>query len=117
MGYLAQHQDLESGSTIYQELLSVKQDVIDLEARIRALELEMKHLSGDALTAALEAYTRLNQEFEQKEWSHLCYQVCQHSWETSSLLARPVHRGLWNSPTSWLQMQAHRALSQKLCCF
>ena len=67
LGYLAQHQDLESGSTIYQELLSVKQDVIDLEARIRALELEMKHLSGDALTAALEAYTRLNQEFEQKE--------------------------------------------------
>ena len=38
LGYLAQHQDLESGSTIYQELLSVKQDVIDLEARIRALE-------------------------------------------------------------------------------
>ena len=67
LGYLAQHQDLESGSTIYQELLSVKQDVIDLEARIRALELEMKHLSGDALTAALEAYTRLNQEFEQKD--------------------------------------------------
>ncbi len=67
LGYLAQHQDLESGSTIYQELLSVKQDVIDLEARIRALELEMKHLSGDALTAALESYTRLNQEFEQKD--------------------------------------------------
>ena len=43
--------------------------------------------------------------------------LCQHFWETCSLLARPMHRGLWNSPTSWLQMQAHRALSQKLCCF
>ena len=46
----------------------------------------------------------LGQEFEQKWWSYLCSQVCQHSWETSSLLARPVHRGLQNSPTSWLQM-------------
>jgi hypothetical protein len=26
--------------------------------------------------------------------------LCQHSWETSFLLARPEHRGLWNSPTS-----------------
>jgi hypothetical protein len=24
----------------------------------------------------------LSQEFEQKWWSHLCFQVCQHSWET-----------------------------------
>lgn len=66
LGYLAQHQDLESTRTIYQELLKVKQDVIDLESRIRTLEQEMKDLSGDALVEALDAYTRLNHEFELK---------------------------------------------------
>jgi hypothetical protein len=40
-----------------------------------------------------------------------------HSWWTRSFLARPVHRGFWNSPTSWLQMLAHRILSQLLYCF
>lgn len=66
LGYLAQHQDLESSRTIYQELLEVKRDVIDLENRIRILEQEMKGLSGDELEAALNTYTRLNHEFEQK---------------------------------------------------
>ena len=64
--YLAQHQDLESSRTIYQELLEVKRDVIELESRIRALEQEMKELSGNSLSIALETYTRLNHEFEQK---------------------------------------------------
>lgn len=46
IGYLAQHQDLNSDHTIYQELLTVKQDVIDLETRIREIEAQMKELSG-----------------------------------------------------------------------
>lgn len=66
LGYLAQHQDLDSSRTIYQELLEVKRDVIDLEARIRALEQEMKGLAGEALESALDTYTRLNHEFELK---------------------------------------------------
>lgn len=66
LGYLAQHQDLNSSRTIYEELLEVKRDVIDLEARIRTLEQEMKGLSGDRLEAALDTYTRLNHEFELK---------------------------------------------------
>ncbi len=66
LGYLAQHQDLESSRTIYQELLEVKRDVIDLEQQIRKLETRMKELSGDALASALETYTRLNHTFEQK---------------------------------------------------
>lgn len=66
LGYLAQHQDLESRRTIYQELLEVKRDVIDLEDRLRRLEQEMKELSGDHLQTALDTYTRLNHEFEQK---------------------------------------------------
>lgn len=66
LGYLAQHQDLNSSRTIYEELLEVKRDVIDLEARIRTLEQEMKGLSVDRLEAALDTYTRLNHEFELK---------------------------------------------------
>ncbi len=66
LGYLAQHQDLESRRTIYQELLEVKRDVIDLEDRLRRLEQEMKEISGDHLQTALDTYTRLNHEFEQK---------------------------------------------------
>ena len=66
LGYLAQHQDLESQRTIYQELLEVKRDIIDLENRIRTLEHDMNKLSGEALDTALETYTRLNHEFEQR---------------------------------------------------
>lgn len=66
IGYLAQHQDLESTHTIYEELLSVKQDVLDLEAAMHALELQMKELDGEELETALSQYTRLNHEFEQK---------------------------------------------------
>ena len=62
LGYLAQHQDLESQRTIYQELLEMKREVIDLESRIRTLEQEMKSLEGDALKTTLDTYTRLNHE-------------------------------------------------------
>ena len=66
LGYLAQHQDLESQRTIYQELLEMKREVIDLESSIRTLEQEMKSLEGGALKTTLDTYTRLNHEFEQK---------------------------------------------------
>ena len=66
IGYLAQHQNLSSDSTIYEEMLTVKQDVIDLDANIRTLELEMKHATGDQLNQMLNTYTRLTHEFEQK---------------------------------------------------
>ena len=66
LGYLAQHQDLESDNTIYEELLTVKQDVLDLERDMHALEIRMKELDGSELENALAQYTRLSQEFEQK---------------------------------------------------
>lgn len=64
LGYLAQHQDLTSHRTIHQELLEVKRPLIDMEERIRALELEMKHAEGQGLEEMLETYTRLNHQFE-----------------------------------------------------
>lgn len=66
IGYLAQHQNLSSDGSIYDELLSVKKDVIELENRIRATEHQMKTAEGDVLESLLEQYTRMNHEFELK---------------------------------------------------
>lgn len=67
VGYLAQHQDTYYDKTIYEELLSVKQDVIDLQEQIRQLEIDMKHLTGKDLEDALERYSRMNHTFEQQD--------------------------------------------------
>ena len=64
IGYLSQHQELEADKTIFDELLSVKQNIIDMEKSIRGLEEKMKDTEGDALEALLSQYTRLNHEFE-----------------------------------------------------
>lgn len=64
IGYLAQYQDVLGHNTIYEEMLSVKKDIIDLEQRIRQYELDMKELEGDELEAALSAYSRLTHQFE-----------------------------------------------------
>ncbi len=64
LGYLAQHQNLESDRSIYEELLETRRYLLDIESRIRELEADMKHLEGPALEAAMEQYTRLNHQFE-----------------------------------------------------
>lgn len=64
LGYLAQHQNMESGGTIYEEVKTAKADIIEMERQIRAIELEMKHLSGERLNERLETYNRLTAAFE-----------------------------------------------------
>lgn len=64
IGYLAQHQDLSGGRTIYEELLSVKQYIFDMETRIRTMEEKMKILSGEELEKLLADYSRLTHQFE-----------------------------------------------------
>ncbi len=64
MGYLAQHQDLASHQTIYGELLEVKRAVLDMEERIRSLEIEMQSAQGQKLDQMFETYTRLTHQFE-----------------------------------------------------
>ena len=66
IGYLAQHQNLASDNSILSEMMTVKQDVIDLDQSIRKLEQEMKHVSGEELNQMLITYTRLTHEFEVK---------------------------------------------------
>jgi ATP-binding cassette subfamily F protein 3 len=66
IGYLAQHQELSSENSVYDELLTVKKDVIELDKAIRKLESDMKTLSGTELEKMLATYTRLTHEFELK---------------------------------------------------
>ena len=64
IGYLAQYQDVQGHRTVYEELLSTKQYIIDIEERMRSMELEMKHASGEELDRLMNSYTRLTHEFE-----------------------------------------------------
>ncbi len=64
LGYLAQHQDLDSSRTIYDELKEVKRPIIEMENQIRSLELQMKDAKGEELEQMLSTYSRLNHTFE-----------------------------------------------------
>ena len=64
LGYLAQRQDLKSGNTIYEEVKSAKADIFAMEAQIRSIEHELKHLEGEELQSRLETYNRLQSEFD-----------------------------------------------------
>lgn len=66
-GYLPQQQGYHSDKTIYEELLAVKSDVIEMDAQIRALEQEMTHLEGKELERLLNRYHRLQTAFEDGE--------------------------------------------------
>ncbi|MBQ7933628.1 MAG: ABC-F family ATP-binding cassette domain-containing protein, partial [Lachnospiraceae bacterium] len=64
LGYLAQNGAVNSQNTIYQELLSVKQPLIDLEENMRICEAEMKHRQGNDLELLMKRYTDLTHSFE-----------------------------------------------------
>ena len=64
LGYLSQTQNLDPANTIYDEVLSVKADVLALETNLRRLEAQMKDVSGDELESLYKQYNRVNHEFE-----------------------------------------------------
>ncbi|RDY33181.1 ABC-F family ATP-binding cassette domain-containing protein [Lachnotalea glycerini] len=66
IGYLAQHQNLSTSRTIYQEILETKADIIQLEIRIREYEAQMHLKDGSELTLMLESYNKAVHEFELK---------------------------------------------------
>nr|WP_294494393.1 ABC-F family ATP-binding cassette domain-containing protein [uncultured Mediterraneibacter sp.] len=66
IGYLAQHQNLLPGGTIYEELKSARADIFEMERQIRTIETELKTLDGDDLENRLETYNRLQSEFESR---------------------------------------------------
>ena len=64
MGYLAQNSAVDTANTIYQELLSVKQELINLENRLHQCEADMKHANGNTLDNLMKQYTDLTHAFE-----------------------------------------------------
>ena len=64
IGYLAQHQDISGDRTIYEEVLEAKQDVLEMERKMRQLEAQMKSASPEDLETMMAAYTRLTHSFE-----------------------------------------------------
>lgn len=64
IGYLSQHPMPDSERTIYEEVRLAKADVIEMERQIRAIEMELPTLSGEAQESRLASYHRLMTEFE-----------------------------------------------------
>ncbi len=64
LGYLSQQQNLNSDNTIYDELLSVKHYILDMEAQLRSIENQMKSADDTALETLMKKYSDLNHEFE-----------------------------------------------------
>lgn len=74
IGYLPQNASVDSGNTIYEELLTVKKELIDLEKKIRQTELEMERISSSkssnpsanesVMSNLMDSYTRLTHQFE-----------------------------------------------------
>ncbi len=64
LGYLAQHQDMHSSRTIYQEVLKEKQYLLDMEEKMRQTELAMKQADEETLEKLMNTYASLTQQFE-----------------------------------------------------
>ncbi len=64
IGYLPQNALLSSSRSIYDEVLSVKKDIISLEEQIHDMEEKMKHLSGHELEILMNQYTNALHTYE-----------------------------------------------------
>lgn len=67
VGYLPQQQGYHSDNSIYDELLEVKSDIVELDRSIRSMEQKMQHASGSELEQLLDKYHHLQTEFEAKD--------------------------------------------------
>lgn len=66
IGYLPQNPDIAGNRTIYEEVLSAKQDLIAMQQELIRMEQEMSLLKGEGLEKLMDSYNRRNLEFEQK---------------------------------------------------
>ncbi len=64
VGYLSQHQDISFDNTIYDEMLETKKYIIDMEAKLRSLELDMKEYEGDRLEQIMNTYNKVQSEYD-----------------------------------------------------
>ena len=114
LGYLAQHQNLSSDGTIYDELLSVKKDIIALEEKIRETEQQMKNATGEQLDTLLDLYTKMNHQFElENGYAYQSEIVGVLKGLGKLLLSRPDII-LLDEPTNHLDMESIRWLENYL---
>ncbi|MBQ6036824.1 MAG: ABC-F family ATP-binding cassette domain-containing protein [Lachnospiraceae bacterium] len=66
-GYLSQHSDLISDANVFDEVLSIRKDVLDLEHEMERLEAEMaeESMKGRDISALLKRHASLQERFEQ----------------------------------------------------
>ena len=64
IGYLAQHQELTGDFSIYEQLLSVKKELLDLYDNMRRSEHRMSLLSGAELEEEMLSYSRMTEAYE-----------------------------------------------------
>ncbi len=64
IGYLAQHQNFSSENTIYDEILTMKKEILDYETSMRELEKQMQHTDGPELESLMKKYTDVNHLYE-----------------------------------------------------
>jgi len=67
VGYLAQNFEINSDKTIYDEMLTVFEKIIQTETNLREMENEMGGLSGQALADKMEEYAALQHYFEEND--------------------------------------------------
>lgn len=64
VGYLSQHQDISFDNTVYDEMLETKKFIIDMETKLRSLELDMKEYEGDRLEQIMNTYNKVQSEYD-----------------------------------------------------
>ncbi len=64
VGYLSQHQDISFDNTVYDEMLETKKNIIDMEAKLRSLELDMKEYEGEKLEQIMNTYNKVQSEYD-----------------------------------------------------
>jgi len=63
-GYLSQHEDLDSDAPIFEEVLSIRKEVADLELEMRALEKQIEACGGHDAEALLKRLSNLQEKFD-----------------------------------------------------
>lgn len=66
VGYLHQNNNLDSNLTILEEVTQVIQPILDMEARMRELQKQMKLCSDAKLEGLYETYSRMEERYEQQ---------------------------------------------------
>lgn len=66
IGYLAQHQDIDSAKTLYDEMLSSRDDILALEAEMESTHKKLSYATEEELDTLVKRYSSLTAEYERK---------------------------------------------------